>query len=176
MRVRALLVVVAAALTVVAIVPTGGFTAASADRSVQIAVAPDDEAFVGIDTADPTLDNGRHADVELLRVHNGLGEPVRVTASVARADRTGRPPTVRAVTGPGTLAPGESGAVTADAVCAAARETGTVTVELVVAGDGVDATMERDVKITCTGDGRGNGGNETETGDGPGGGDTTRSD
>lgn len=176
MRGRALLVVVAAALTVVAIVPTGGFTAASADRSVQVAVVSDDEALVGIDPAEPTLDNGRHADVALLQVRNGFGEPVTVTASVARADRTGQPPTVRAVTGPGTLAPGESGAVTADAVCAAARETGTVTVELAVAGDGVDVTMERDVEITCTGDGRGVGGNETDGGGPPGDGTTNRSD
>lgn len=171
-----MLVVVGAVLTAATLVPTGGFTAASADRPVQIAVVPDDEAFVGIDRADPKLDNGRHADVELLRVHNDFADSVTVAARVPRENRPGQPPHVRDVSAPETLAPGASGAVTADVVCAAARDRGTVTVELIVTGDGVDAVMERDVEITCTGEGRGAGENESGRGEGPADGNETASD
>jgi hypothetical protein len=175
MRGRTLLVVVGAVLMAATLVPTGGFTAASADRSVQIAVVPDDEAFVSIDPANPTLDNGHHPDVELLRVHNGFGESVTVTARVPRENGTGPPPHVRDVSGPGTLAPGASGAVTADVVCASAREEGEVTVELVVTGEDVEVTMERQVEIACTGEGRGNEESETDPGERSGDGRETES-
>lgn len=165
---RLWVVVAAVVVTIVLTVPTGGFSAASADRSMEVAVVEDTDGIVDVDRRQVRLENGHHEDVPLFVVGNDVArEGLTVTATAVGDAACGRPPHVTAVSGPGQVAAGESGAVTADVVCAAARETGTVTVELVATTDDFQARMTRDVTIQCTGAGSGapDGGvdNETET-------------
>jgi len=100
---------------------TSGYTAVAGDRSVQIAVAPDDQAYLGVDSEDRTLPVGHNEDVQLLTLTNNA--PTRLTDVQVRIDDgTGPPPIIsdRATVGPtGSSVPvGESVAVTADVTCA----------------------------------------------------------
>ena len=139
---------------------TGGFTSVGADRGLSVAVADDDEAYLGIETTDPTLANGRHDGVVLATVTNRLPGPltdvdVRVTGATG-----GQPPKLLPqgnpdVTAPATLDVSEQGVVTADLACSAAGGGAhTVTWDLHIEASAEGATVEltRPVTVTCTGD------------------------
>ena len=70
---------------------TGAFTTAGADRGITVAVAPPEDALLGLtdplETAIP--ENGTRAD--LLTVTNRLGEPVSLTVDLVEADPDGGP-------------------------------------------------------------------------------------
>ena len=139
---------------------TGGFTSVNADRPLGIAVADDDEAFLGIETTEPTLANGRHDAVALATVTNRLPGPltdvdVRLTGATG-----GQPPKLLPqgnpdVTVPATLDVTEDGTVTADVGCSAAgggAHTVTWDLHLEASGDGVTVELTRPVTVTCTGE------------------------
>lgn len=150
---------------------TGGFTSVGADRGLSIAVADDDEAFVGIDMADQTLDNGNHDEVRLAVLTNRLSSPltdvaVQVTGTSASQSPKLVPQGNSDVVAPGTLDVSESGEVTADIRCDAAgggahAETWDLRIE--ANGEGVTVDLPRQVTVACTGERAGQDGTPTAT-------------
>ncbi|MDZ7745789.1 MAG: hypothetical protein U5K28_04425 [Halobacteriales archaeon] len=56
---------------------TFGFTSVSADRGVDISVVSDDEAFVGYQSSDKTVEDGER--VKLVNVTNRFSDEISVT-------------------------------------------------------------------------------------------------
>jgi hypothetical protein len=137
---RALAVGLAALAVAASVAATGGFSAVTADRGVEVAVAPDGEAFLGIETPEARgavgesvavlrLRDNFRGDVDLERV--SLPAPSEVVAL-----RT---------TGPVEMEPTATVAVT----CVAAG-TERVTVEVVAGGPSTAVRADRTVTVRCT--------------------------
>ena len=143
-----LLALAVAGLVGTSVGTTGAFSAVAADRGVTVAVAPPEGAYLGLsDPLEATVpENGTRAD--LLTVTNRLNERVDLTAEVTEADPDGGP-NVTNVSVVSSLAPGESGPVSADLTCDSnATEAVTVTVNAV--GDGVRVEgASRTFDLTC---------------------------
>jgi len=140
---------------------TGGFSAAELDRGVQVSVAEDEDAFVGIHGQDSITisygsndeqGNDRREVVQLLALENNFGEPM--TFDVTVHDPTSTPPNL----GQGsdgydsfTLdATDGSRGVSFPVVCAAANGgSETWTVSITGQSQGVTAEIDRSVTIEC---------------------------
>ncbi|MFC7229007.1 hypothetical protein N0B31_16500 [Salinirubellus salinus] len=128
---------------------TGAFSSATAERGVSVAVAPPEDAFLGLtDSLDATVpENGTRAD--LLTVTNRLNQRVDLTAEVFETDPDGGP-NVTNVSVVLSLEPGEGGPVSADLACDSnATESVTVTVDAVGTGVRVE-NASRPVELTCS--------------------------
>lgn len=155
---RRVALLAALALATAVILGSAGASAVVADRGLQIAVAPDEEAFLGLEVDDPALPNGNHEDVELVALRNNFpNEIVRVEAAVA----PGESPTPPLLAGADPvrvsdrrLPVGATATVTADITCsgnAEPVETVDVSIAVETAG-GSTVELTRAVQVTCTGE------------------------
>ena len=143
-----LLALAVAGLVGTTVAGTGAFSAVAADRGVTVAVAPPEDAYLGL--SDPLIstipENGTRAD--LLTVTNRLSETVDLTAAVIEADPDGGP-NVTNVSVVSSLDPGDSGPVSVDLTCdSAATESVTVRVDAVGTGVRVE-NASRTIDLTC---------------------------
>lgn len=132
---------------VLAVAQTGAFSAAIAERGVDVDVGDDQSAYLGVQEHSVSVPGNATTRATLATVTNRFGSPLDVSVSVAGDEEA--PPTLSSVRGPGTLSTGESGAVVADVSCddSAAVES----VDVVVEGTGTDVGVEltRPVEVTC---------------------------
>lgn len=130
-RVLAAVAVLAALATVA---NTAGFTAASADRTMEVAVADDDSAYLGFEAV--TTDTADGVTNVTISVTNRSPTGTTLdTVTVAVADHE---PVVLRPTG--TLEPGETASEQfEDVPCGA-------TVEVTADGDGAEVTLDRSVE------------------------------
>jgi len=151
------------------LVSTGSFSAVSADRGVDVTVADDDDAFLGITLESPVLDNGRHDGTELAAIQNRFGTPLTEIEVTITGDDTQSPKLLPQGTPdvdvPDTLGPGDNGVIEADIQCSNAGGSGpTEDWQIHVSASSDSATVEltRTVTVECTGEGSGqpDGGNE----------------
>lgn len=135
----ALAVVVLVAFTV----GTGGFSSATVERGVTIAVADDEQAYLGIAPVNVTVTSGN--ETRLFTLTNRFGTNLTIDAQV---NDTSENMNVAAVDMPNRLGGGVSGPVNATVACDE-NATGTVTVRIDASGAGVEVTMERRVTVEC---------------------------
>ena len=143
-----LLALAAASLVATTVAGTGAFSAVDADRGITVAVAPPENAYLGL--SEPLVstvpDGGTRAD--LLVVTNRLNERVDLTAEVVEGDPDGGP-SVTNVSVVSSLGVGESGPVAADLACDS-NATESVTVSVGADGDGVRVEgANRTFDLTC---------------------------
>lgn len=141
-------------------VGTGGFSSVDADRNVRIAVANDEHALLGVDERTPEPGNGRHRDPVVLFVveNQASSSQLDVTvldvesAHVDDARGEGRPAKVPSVVARAGDTATEQEIVAKRIVCAANRANETrVTVRFRASTDGFSVQLERDVRISCSG-------------------------
>jgi hypothetical protein len=142
---RVALVVAALAVTALA-TGTFGFTGVDAERGLSVAVADDDEAFLGLEPG--PLDHC--GEQRLVTVTNRFEAAVTVDVSVVgtsdvRVGAVGTPD--------GAVGPGESAHVSVrlqpDEETATDGGDGTVTVRIHAAGEGVESAMTRTYAVQC---------------------------
>lgn len=155
---RLLVMVVAALLALTLVAGTGGFSSVAADRSVEVAVAEDDEALVGLETYSLGCgDNQNGGNQKALRVRNQLGTEVRTIEAKVVDSKGGLDAHVTDT--PGGLSVGEEDPVkvrvTPDGGGGSGAG-GTISIELEVGGDGVQATLTREIHVDCPADDNGN--------------------
>lgn len=141
----------AAAVVVALSAGTAGFTAVDADRSVNVQVVDDDDAYVGVDACEVANDSsGSGGEPVRVDVTNRYTDPLTVDSVASdEADRTDRIDDDR------TVGVGESERFTVvfdDDVDAVVVE---------VAADGFHASITQSVRGECPSAGSGGGGNAT---------------
>ncbi|EMA60050.1 hypothetical protein [Halorubrum kocurii] len=162
---RALAVGLFAVGLVVALVGTGGFTSATADRGVAVATVEDDRAYVGYDSPDDlAVDtdgdavNGSDVNgsdpVALVAVTNRFDIEVAVTEVSIAEKPDDLNVTVRSP--PSAVSPGESGseAVVAELECEDTFEAEPLSVTVRLRGEDVEAvvfgdTENRTISVSC---------------------------
>lgn len=127
---------------------TGAFSTVSPDRSVTVAVADDEHAFLAIEGAPVSVAQNRSRIKPLLRVTNRFPTVVKLTATLAERSAGGGM-RVNNVTGPGSLKVGASGSVRADLICANSTTNEQVAVTLRASGDGISMVANRTVEVGC---------------------------
>ena len=134
MNTRTLVVVCGALAAVVALTTgTGGFTSATADRGVEVSVANDANALLGVERT--TAGTGNGTTNLTVNVTNRFGTSELDTVTV----RVDGESTDLAETGP--LTPGARGSATVTAVDCGS------TIRVDASGDGVDVTLTR--RVPC---------------------------
>ncbi len=142
---RAVLVAVAVAL-LVSVGPTGAFSAVEAERGVHVAVVPDSEAYLAVESAERDLANGTNEDVPLLGLENQFpSDLTTVSATVTETSLVED----GSVETPDGLGVGEHGEVTATVVCDGDGETAELTVKVETTGSGVAVELRRTVHVSC---------------------------
>ena len=144
-----LLVLAAVGLLASSIAGTGA-TGVTADRGTSVAVAPPEDAYLGLGVppVEPVIAPG--TGVTLFEVTNRFDAMLTLVVSVTESDPAGGP-SVTAVTVTSPLGPGANAPVTADLACNTAG-TESVTVSFTATGDGVRVEgASRVVTLTCTG-------------------------
>ena len=134
----------ALALVAGLVVATGGLSVAEIDRSVDVSVTDDDSAFVGVDVPDEPIEAEDGNETTLLEVTNRFDHAVTVTADVSDAGSLN--PVIEV--DPTEIGQGEHAAVNATVECDDDVNE-TFLVELVVTGDGVEVTLDREVEVVC---------------------------
>jgi len=147
---------------------TGGFSATTADRGVNVAVVDDENALLGVDDESVVLDNGNNSRVSLLTLENQAdASPLTVTdltVETAPGERNltaGPPPKISGVSvdseSPSTKRP-----IVADKiVCAnSTRNEKTLLIGLTAASDDFTVELTREVNVVCSGDPSGNSSDE----------------
>jgi hypothetical protein len=148
------------------LVGTGGFASATADRGIATETTDDSQAFVGYESPDDVrieFNESREAngsDPNATRTVAVVTVTNRLDASVGVASVDVDPPgglDVAVVSTPGTLDPGESGAIAAELSCERSFESGELSVGFEVDGGRVRAELSGDepgrtVSVTCDGD------------------------
>ena len=150
---RSLVVLAAALLAVTLVSGTGGFSSAAAERSVDVAVAEDDEAFVGVETGDIgrcggnqvalTVTNRFHTDLHTVEARV-VDDSSDIRAEVMETPHhlgSGEDGDVVVRVTPAT--PADEDAGNGDAV------DGTIHVHLTVEGDGTTVELTRPVPVEC---------------------------
>lgn len=153
-RTRRLVVLAVLALAISVVTASGGFTTMTADRGVAVSVVDEDRMLLGVEPRAPELANGRHSDVGLLTLTNQFPGNVLTTVRANVTNPDPRPPLVLpgSVRTPAALSVGESGAVTADVVCAGGSSgTERLVVTVTAAGHGVRFSATRTVTVECRG-------------------------
>lgn len=142
-------------------VGTGGFSSVDADRNVRIAVADDERALLGVNERTPELDNGRQRDPVVLFVVENQASSSQLDVTVLdveseHVDDTrgeGRPAKVPSVVARSGDTATEQEIVAKQVVCAADRANETrVTVRFRASTDEFSVRLERDVRVSCSGD------------------------
>lgn len=138
-RVILLLFVVAAA-----IVGTSGYSAIQADRSTDVAVVDDDQAYIVIDETEDEIANGSTGTA--LEVTNQFAEPVEVTATPTHS------PDGITVEGFDSSPVGVGNTADLKVRCGDSRMSdGTITVDLTAEGDETSfETSDEAVTVRCT--------------------------
>lgn len=151
MRGRRVALVLALAVSVSLAVGASGFSALSADRTISVAVADDEEAFLALDVpSELEFDNGRHDGVVIIEfVGNNFPEPLELNITIS--DPRGSPVKLDQET-PDTLGSGETATVTVDLECSAGQEREDWDVDIVADGKTVHVELTRTVTIICTGE------------------------
>lgn len=143
---------------------TGGFSAASMDRGVNVAVVEDPaDGYVGLEYhpdrvlveygSNDAEGNDPREKVHLLTLRNNLAGPVSFTVVVE--DPTAVPPKVKRSNGGrttydlGTLDPDDSVTLQVPVVCAANGPTETWTLHVTADGEGVLGELTREVTVDC---------------------------
>lgn len=129
-----------------------GFSAISGDRGIDVSVVPDAEAYVGYNATDHDVEDGE--EITLVTVENRLPMPPEATLDVSvqaieivAGDEIG----FENVTTPHSLAPGETGEITATVNCTGGANA-TVAVTVNATGDGVATTLNgttRTFEVRC---------------------------
>jgi hypothetical protein len=150
---RSLIALAAALLALTLVSGTGGFSSVAADRSVDVAVANDDEALVGIEKSH--IDRCG-ANQVALTVTNRLGSDLHTVEATVLAASSDVRATVMDT--PEGLGVGDNGEITVrvnpatpaneDAGNGDAVD-GTVDIRLTVKGDGTRVTLTRSVPVEC---------------------------
>jgi len=125
---------------------SGAFSAATADRSVTVAVVEDEDAYLGIERW--TVSETGQATTPLLRVTNHLSTTVEVHITVVESGGAGRA-VLNSVQGPDTLHVGESALVSAGVTCAGGTTAEPATLRIHASGSGVSVTAHRIPDIDC---------------------------
>ncbi|WP_276271530.1 hypothetical protein [Haloarcula litorea] len=155
MTVRAV-ALLAATLLIVASLPfqTAGFSAASVDRSVEVAVAEDPDAYLGIDRAEPVTVSGNESEVTLLTLTNRFETNVEMFYDLTESE-PGEPPSIESWGGPDRLGSGdvlesaERAPVTVIVSCGNSTASERYTFDLIADGGSVRVELERDVTVEC---------------------------
>jgi hypothetical protein len=137
---------------------TFGFSAASAERGVSVAVVDDENAMVGYQASDRLAPEGQRVD--LVTVTNRLSSEASVTNVTVTTSGDDDNVVVSNVSKP-TLGPGEAEAVAADVHCPGNRDV-PITVSVTVEAEGVTAaisgdTTTRSFSLDCGGEGESSG-------------------
>lgn len=132
--------------------PTFGFETIAAERTADVATAPDEQAILGIETVQTSVQG---SDVELVRITNNADESLTLSpnAQISGTDRV-----QIADDGSGTLAPGESASVTAS--CSGNGQPqgqATLDTDMIASGSTLSIDLSPDA-LAITFDCRGNGG------------------
>lgn len=158
-RRRSLVVLAAALLALTLVSGTGGFSSVAAERSVNVAVADDDRALVGIEAERVDRCGGNQV---ALTVSNRVGTDLHTVEATVLDGRSDLRATVTDT--PSGLGVGESGAIMIQVTPATPASgdagnrdavDGTITVQLMVVGDGVRVTLTRSVPVECPGSANG---------------------
>jgi hypothetical protein len=143
-RVRRLVALAALCVATSLALGVGGYSAVSADRTVDVAVVEDEAAYLGVEVTG--FDRcGTQALLELRNQFRG-DVILDVTVAVVDADELA----VRGLHGPGTLDSGESGTVTGNLTPAGGpADDRSITLRIDATGEGVDATLTRTYPVEC---------------------------
>ncbi|RKS75166.1 hypothetical protein BDK61_4707 [Haloarcula quadrata] len=138
----------ALALSMTLVAQTGAVTSMSAGRSIEVAVADDEDAFVGIDVQSVEVERNATENVTLLTVENRFDHSVDLDVVVTGAEDNQRL-NVTAVDAPKSLNSGERGSVVATVECANATTAEMLTVALSASGGGTSVKLPRDMNAQC---------------------------
>ena len=139
-------VLVCLVTTLALIQSTAGVDAILSDRGVDVSVAEDPDAVLGMELSSIQVGENGSDGATLATFVNRF--PNSVDLSVAVNDPSG-PPTLENIAGPGTLSSGESGKLTADVVCNNETGTQSVGLDIEASSDGALLSATRDVEIAC---------------------------
>ena len=145
---RRYLLLLAALVVVIALtVNTSGVSMVATDRDVNVKIAEDQNAYIGLETFDQSLTTGTHEDVELIIIHNRLGRELTEIDVTISGDKNVSP---KLQDYPKSLGVGESGTVTATINCGGeAFDTQTWSVRITASGNDVMITLDRTVSVSC---------------------------
>ena len=138
----------ALALSMTLVAQTGAVTSVSAERSMEVAVADDEDAPVGIDVQSVEVQRNATENVTLLTAENRFDHSVDLNTTVA-GDEDNQRLNVTAVDAPASLNSGERGSVGATVECENATAAETLAVTLVASGDGSSVELSRDSNAKC---------------------------
>lgn len=127
---------------------TGGFASVDADRGVDVSIADDDDAYLGISTETATVAANRSDDERLASFTNRFEEDVTVDVTVVEGSDDH--PTVENVSDPGTVAVGDTSHLTADVICENGTASEDLTLEIDASGSDVAVEATRQVTVECT--------------------------
>lgn len=135
-------------------VGTGALSAASIERGVEVSVANDENAYLGLNAHEQTLTYGQtsaetaHGDVSLLTIENQFGTEA-ITLTVTDVSDG-----VPHVTAPSRiletdLAPGENTTVSVPVVCSASGD-GTLDLHVTASTGSTTVEKTKPIPVTCT--------------------------
>lgn len=149
MRRRRLAVLVGLALAVTSAVSgTGSFSATAADRSMEVRVAEDENAYLGLDYDDTVTVDANETTVTLVAVTNRFSTVLSVDAELTEGDPD-QPPAIESVDGPGDLDSGDTGTLSATVRCDNATASESVAVALDATGGQVRVALQRELTVAC---------------------------
>jgi len=131
-----------------AISGTGSFSAVAADRAIEVSVADDEAAYLGLAYDETVTVEANETTVTLVAVTNRFPSSLAVDPELTEGDPD-QPPAIESVDGPGELNSGESGPLSATIRCDNATASETVTVALEATGDGVRVSLQRELTVAC---------------------------
>lgn len=138
----------ALALSMTLVAQTGAVTSTSVERSIEVTVADDDDALLGIEVQSAEIERNTTANVTLLTVENRFDHSVDLNTTVT-GDEDNQRLNVTAVDAPESLSSGELGSVVATFECANTTAAETLAVTLVASGDGTSVELSRDMDAQC---------------------------
>lgn len=147
---RRLPLLLAGLACLLAVGATGGVTSMTGERPVTVAVVQDD-AYLGVEPVDHSLDPGRHDGVVLLELENRFATDLTSLDATVGGDGP-TPPNHLSADGPAALPVGTTGGVTASIACddgASQASTETWTVAVTASGEDVAVEFSRPVAVTC---------------------------
>ncbi|MDT3434844.1 hypothetical protein [Haloarcula sp. 1CSR25-25] len=138
----------ALALSMTLVAQTGAVTSMSAERSIEVAVADDEDALLGIEVQSVEVQRNATENVTLLTAENRLDRPVDLDATATGDEDTQRL-NVTAVDAPESLSSGELGSVVATVECTNATTAEMLTVALSASGGGTSVELSRNMHAQC---------------------------
>lgn len=125
---------------------SGAFDSLTGERPLQIATSSDANALLGV--AERAQDGTSGTDVTLFEVTNRFDDPLQFI-SVRLLNPTGAPVDPSSISTPASLAPGESGPITAQLSCSTANSQ-TLRAQIDAATASESVTLSRQVSVRCT--------------------------